>query len=186
MCLFDFYIKKIQHNCLQSCNSGNNQAQTMASANRYCPDFVFFAIMKCIYSGLLLLLTLSACNNSPDRSDTTQTSENEVDAARNFIRLALDGKWDDARRLIIEDSLNKEYMDLAEQNYKQRIDLATRNGYRGASIIIRSVDELSDSTSIVRYSNSFKKQEDSLKVVRSGDKWLIDLKYSFPATKSVQ
>jgi uncharacterized Fe-S radical SAM superfamily protein PflX len=100
--------------------------------------------------------------------------------------LALDGKWDEARKLVVNDSLNNEYMDIAEENYNKRLDLATRNGYRAASIIIRSVNEIADSASVVRYSNSFKKQEDSLKVVRQSDKWLIDLKYSFPATKSME
>ncbi|RPD45133.1 MULTISPECIES: hypothetical protein [Chitinophagaceae] len=141
--------------------------------------------MKSITKGFLFLLFFAACNSAPDRSDTTQTSENEVDAARNFIRLALDGRWRDARELVVADTLNSGYLDIAEQNYTQRLDLATRNGYRGASIIIHSVNEVSDSVSVVHYSNSYKKQEDSVKVVRSGDRWLVDLKYSFPATKAV-
>ena len=150
--------------------------------------FIFFAGMKSIITGFLFLLFFCACSNdsTTDRSDTTQTSENEVDAARNIIRLALDGRWNDARGLVVPDTLNNEYMDLAEQNYQQRLDLATRNGYRAASIIIHSVAEISDSVSVVHYSNSYKKQEDSLKVVRSGDRWLVDLKYSFPATKKVE
>lgn len=148
--------------------------------------FIFFAGMRSIVTGFLFLQFFCACNSGTDRSDTTQTSENEVDAARNFIRLALDGRWDAARRLVVNDSLNNTYIDLAEQTYLHRLDLATRNGYRAASIIIRSVNEVSDSASVVHYSNSFKKQEDSLKIVRQGDRWLVDLKYSFPATKVVQ
>jgi hypothetical protein len=140
--------------------------------------------MKSIISGFLFLLFFVACNSGPDRSDTTQTSENEIDAARNFIRLALDGRWEDARDKVINDTLNQGYLDIAEQNYTQRLDLATRNGYRAASIIIHSVNEVSDSVSVVHYSNSYKKVKDSVKVVRSGDRWLVDLKYSFPATKS--
>lgn len=134
----------------------------------------------------MFLLFFAACNSGPDRSDTTQTSENEVDAARNFIRLALDGRWREARSHVISDTLNLSYLDLAEENYRQRLDLATRNGYRAASIIIHSVTELSDSVSVVHYSNSYKKQEDSVKVVRQGDRWLVDLKYSFPPTKQVE
>lgn len=131
----------------------------------------------------MFLQFFCACNNATDRSDTTQSSENEVDAARNFIRLALDGKWDEARLLVVPDSLNLVYMDIAKQAYQQRMDLATRNAYRGASIIINEVAELSDTASVVRYANSFKKKEDSVKVVRRDGQWLIDLKYSFPATQ---
>jgi uncharacterized Fe-S radical SAM superfamily protein PflX len=76
-------------------------------------------------------------------------------------------------------------MDIAKQTYFQRLDLATRNGYRSASIIIKSVDEQSDTVSVVHYANSYKKKEDSVKVVRRGGQWLIDLKYSFPATENV-
>jgi hypothetical protein len=35
---------------------------------------------------------------------------------------------------------------------------------------------------IIKYSNSFKKQKDSLRVVRMDGTWLVDLKYSFPQT----
>lgn len=142
--------------------------------------------MRSIVTGFLCLALLGSCGNNTDRSDTTQTSENEVDAARNFIRLALDGKWEDARRLVVNDTLNNQYLDLAQQNYQQRMDLNTRIAYRKASIIIKSVEEQSDSVSVVHYANSYKQREDSLKVVRRGDEWLIDLKYSFPATKAVQ
>ncbi len=142
--------------------------------------------MRSLITCFLLVQFCCACNNGNDRSDTTQTSENEVDAARNFIRLALDGKWEDARQLVVDDSLNKAYMDLTQQNYQQRMDLATRTAYRNASIIIKNVDEQSDSVSVVHYANSYRKQDDSVKVVRRGERWLIDLKYSFPATKAVQ
>lgn len=145
-----------------------------------------FAGMRSIVSGFLFLHFFCACNNSTDRSNTTRTSENEVDAARNFIRLALDGKWEDARKMVVNDSLNNAYMDLAQQNYQQRMDLATRTAYRKASIIISAVDEHSDTVSVVHYANSYKKKEDSVKVVRRGDQWLVDLKYSFPPTHGVQ
>lgn len=131
----------------------------------------------------MFLLVLCGCNNEKDRSDTTSSSENEVDAARNFIRLALDGKWDNARKMVIADSLNLAYLDIAAQNYKQRMDLSTRIAYRKASIRVLSVEEHSDSMSVVHYANSYKQQEDSLKVVRRNGQYFIDLKYSFPATQ---
>lgn len=137
--------------------------------------------MRSIVTGFLFLQFFCACT-SPDRSDTTQSSENEVDAARNFIRLALDGKWEDARKMVVSDSLNNAYMELVQRNYQQRLDVGERTGYRKASIIISSVEEKSDTESVIHYSNSFKKKEDSVKVVLRDGQWLIDLKYSFPAT----
>jgi hypothetical protein len=53
---------------------------------------------------LFLLGFFSACrNDSNDRSDTTNTSENDVDAARNFIRLFLDGELEKAKTMLVED-----------------------------------------------------------------------------------
>lgn len=134
-----------------------------------------------LYSFLFLQL-FCACKNSPDRSDTTQTSENDVDAARNFIRLALDGKYDRAKEMLINDTLNFQFIDQAERYYKQRMDVSTRIAYRSASINILSIVPQNDSVSIVHYSNSFKKQKDSLKVVNVAGQWKVDLKYSFPSS----
>lgn len=130
----------------------------------------------------LFLQFFCACKNSPDRSDTTQTSENDVDAARNFIRLALDGKYDRAKEMLINDTLNYQFIDQAERYYKQRMDVSTRIAYRSASINIISVVPQNDSVTIVHYSNSFKKQKDSLKVVHINGQWKVDLKYSFPSS----
>jgi hypothetical protein len=134
----------------------------------------------------LFLQFFCACKNSPDRSDTTQTSENDVDAARNFIRLALDGKYNRAREMVVSDSLNYQFIDQAERYYQQRMDVSTRIAYRSATINILSVVPQNDSVSIVHYSNSFKKQEDSLKVVQVQGQWMVDLKYSFPTKKGHQ
>jgi hypothetical protein len=135
-----------------------------------------------IFSFLFLLFFCACGNNEKDRSDTTTSSENDIDVARNFIRSALDGKYDKARTFVVADSTNNQYLDLFERNYRSRMDPEDRRGYREASINIHSVKPVNDSTSVILYSNSFKKQNDSLKVVRVAGQWLVDLKYSFPST----
>ena len=68
---------------------------------------------------LFLVTVFSACgNNDKDRSDTTATSENADDAARNFIRLFLDGDLDKARNMLVQDSLNAQIFDAYERIYK--------------------------------------------------------------------
>lgn len=136
-----------------------------------------------IYS-FLFLQFFCACNNEPDRSDTTTTSENDVDAARNFIRLALNGQYNEAEALVLPDSLNLGYLNIAERNYMQRMDLATRNAYRQASINIKEINPISDSVTIVHYTNSYKKQTDSIKVVKVNGQWLVDLKYTFSSNST--
>lgn len=125
----------------------------------------------------LVFTLLTACKDNPKKESTA--SENNIDAARNFIRAALDGKFDEARRYMLQDSVNTNYMDIAERAF-QNIDQGTRNGYRSASIRIFSpVKELNDSVSIIIYSNSFKNDPDTLRVMRANGLWLVDLKYLY-------
>lgn len=105
-------------------------------------------------------------------------SENDIDAARNFIRAALDGKFDAARTYMLNDSVNANYMDVVQRSF-QNTDAETRNGYRGASINVHQVTALNDSTTMVIYSNSFKNDHDTLKVVKENGQWLVDLKYLY-------
>lgn len=133
--------------------------------------FTFAPAMR--YLPLLFVLLLSC------RSDKKMPeSEGNLDAARNFIRAALDGKFDDARRFMIRDSLNMNFMDLVERTYKN-LDQVTRDNYRTASIRILEKMNLNDSTGIVIYANSFRNDPDTLKVMRIGQEWLVDFKYLY-------
>lgn len=131
-------------------------------------------------TALLLALVCSlytACKDDPKKESTA--SENNIDAARNFIRAALDGKFSEARRFMLQDSINTNYMDIAERSFGN-IDPDTRKGYQNASIRIYSpVKEINDSVSIIIYSNSFKNDPDTLRVLRLNGQWLVDLKYLY-------
>lgn len=132
-----------------------------------------------IVSGLCLIL-LSACGSN----DSANTSENDVDAARNFIRAALDGQYNEAQHLIVADSLNLQYLDAFATNYRERMNREDKRGYRESSINIHDIQTVNDSVTIVHYSNSYKKVPESLKVVRQNNNWLVDLKYSFTPADS--
>jgi type IV secretory pathway component VirB8 len=75
-------------------------------------------------------------------------------------------------------------LDAFERNFKNRMSPEDKKGYRKASINIHKVREVDDSTTIVNYSNSYMKKNDSLKVSRLNNQWLIDLKYSFASKDS--
>lgn len=107
------------------------------------------------------------------------TSENEVDAARNFIRSALDGDYDKAKTFMLQDSTNLQYLQVYQDNYMQRMPSDDKRSYRESSINIHDIREVNDSVSVVNYSNSFKKIHDSLMVIRLNGQWLVDFKYSF-------
>lgn len=144
------------------------------------PKFLYFAGMKNLLPAapviFLALVLASACSGG--RREPV-VSENNVDAARNFIRAALDGRFDEARKYMLTDSLNTNYMDVAERAY-QRSDKTVKEGYRAASINIREILEpVRDSVTIVIYSNSYRNDPDTLRIIRKNGEWLVDLKYLF-------
>lgn len=135
-----------------------------------------------IYS-LFFIPFFTACNNN----DTTGTaaSENDVDAARNFIKASLERNWSEAKKYMLQDSANIERLEKIESFYVHE-NSEDKRGYREASINMYESRKLNDSITIVNYSNSYKNKKDSLMVVRSNDKWLVDLKYSFLPIDSVK
>lgn len=127
----------------------------------------------------LFLLFFPVATGSACTSDQSPGKpENDIDAARDFIRSALDGKFDEARVYLLPNSSNMNYMDIAERNY-EKADADTKNGYRGASINIHQVSPVNDSATIIIYSNSFKNDRDTLRVLKANGEWLIDLKYLY-------
>lgn len=124
----------------------------------------------------MFLLFFAACKT--DDKKTEAKSSNSIDAARNFIRAALDGKYREAKDFLLQDSVNLNWIDIAERNYL-KADQSTKDGYMASSINMHEVTPVNDSTAIVIYSNSFKNDHDTLKVVKIDGQWLVDLKYLF-------
>lgn len=125
------------------------------------------------FAALSLLL---ACNESERPVSTAP--ENDVDAARTFIRYALDGKWKDAKNLIVQDSANLEWLATAERSYLQN-SINEQRGLRESSINLSDTKTVNDSVTVVKYANSFRKREQKIKVVKQNGAWLVDLKYTF-------
>ena len=129
---------------------------------------------RLLFLSAILTVYLIACNNSGQ----TSKAENDIDAARDFIRAALDGKFDIARNYMLQDSSNMQYLDAVERNYV-KMDPVTKSNYLSSSITIHLVDTVNNTTTIVVYSNSFKNDHDTLKVLQTNNSWLVDLKYLF-------
>ncbi|MDQ3276882.1 MAG: hypothetical protein M3Q06_01055 [Bacteroidota bacterium] len=136
--------------------------------------------MKKPFSSLLLLSLLWSCSSNETAGNSKP--EDDVDAARMFIRAALDGNYKQARKLIVADSSNVQLLDNLERAYLHNADAMEQRGYRESTIRIHDTKKLSDSVSVIVYSNSFKNKKDSVKAVRQHNDWLVDLKYSFPQT----
>lgn len=129
------------------------------------------------YFLLMLLYGLVACNDS-GRDTKSNSSDNDIDAARNFIQAALVGDFERAKIFMVNDSLNNEQFD-AIQRLNERQEIGEKEKYQTASIRIHQDRNVNDSTSIIYYSNSYKNKIDSLKVIKTGGKWLVDFKYIF-------
>ncbi len=120
-----------------------------------------------------LLFCLGACKNQGKQEGK---SENDLDAARNFIQAALYGKYDEAKIYMLRDSINEERMKLIE---RVKLSPDEKRGLAAASINIHDVTPVNDSTTVVIYSNSFKNDRDTLKVVKVKGQWLVDFNYLF-------
>lgn len=145
------------------------------------PITFIFGNMK-LLTAIIATLVFLSCNSEDQKKETL--SENDTDAARNFIRAALDGKWDDARKYMVQDSTNMELIDRSETMYSG-MDRQVKRSYRESNIRFYETRVLNDSVTIINYSNTYKNEKDSLKVVKTGGQWLIDLKYSLLPVDSV-
>jgi DNA polymerase III delta prime subunit len=74
------------------------------------PKIYYFAGMKRYnFIFLFLLFAFYGCSND-DNKKKNEKAENDIDAAREFIRSALDGKFTEARAYILADSVNLQYL----------------------------------------------------------------------------
>ena len=123
---------------------------------------VFFAV-----------LALLACNSEAGYTKATDAQE----AAREFIRASLDGNYDKASFYLYKDSagvnemlLNKWRTDYNGWNQEDKV------GHKEASIIVITTQPVNDSTLNYIFSNSYKKDTTTIKIVRAKGEWLVDLK----------
>jgi len=141
------------------------------------PKIYYFAGMKNTLSLFsFLFLFLYGCNSTGDEKNIS--SENDIDAARNFIRAALDGDYQNGKKLLLADSINFQFYNEFEKSHARLNDEEKKN-YKNASINVHAITPLNDSTTIIIYSNSYKNDHDTLKLVKTGTQWLVDLKYLF-------
>ena len=129
------------------------------------------------------VLGLFSCNDD-DRASAPGTSDSDIDAARNFIQAALVGDYATARKFMVNDSLGHEDLNAIER-LNEKLTKEEKQKYQEASIRIHQNRQLNDSTSMIYYSNSYRNQTDSLKVIRADGKWLVDFKYFFHKTDSL-
>ncbi|MBY0476079.1 MAG: DUF4878 domain-containing protein [Chitinophagaceae bacterium] len=122
---------------------------------------------------LIAVLCLYACKQERERPTEA------LDTAREFIRSSLDGDYDWARELMIQDSINLYELGIIESKYKNEMSKKDKEEYKSSSIIIHDVNTVNDSVVIVNYSNSYKKKPMPVKVIKRNGLWQVDFNYTF-------
>ena len=129
--------------------------------------------MNKIISLLIFVPVFSACSHSAEVSKS-----DPLESGRGFIESSLKGDYDEAQKYILQDSTNIQYFNgLKDFNSKRSTD--EKEGYRDANILIDSTQKISDSVTIITYSNTYKNKPSKLKMVKKNNEWLVDFKYSF-------
>lgn len=129
--------------------------------------------MKKILVLFAAVLFLAACEQERTRPGDA------LETAREFIRSSLDGDYEWANELMLQDSVNTYELGILSKKYKTEMSEADKEGYKKSSIIVHSVENASDTVVIVNYSNSFKNKQLPLKVIKKDNKWQVDLNYTF-------
>ena len=127
--------------------------------------------LKTSTASFILLLFIVACN----AGKTFDKAEDAQDAGRQFIRASLDGDYEKARFYLLNDSVNLLLIGKWQKDFDQ-LDANTRQQYREASILPVSIRAINDSVTSYTFSNSFRKDTTTVRIVRVNGEWLVDLK----------
>ena len=128
---------------------------------------------KILISTFVIIITVIACSHS-----SVVSRKDPLESARGFIESSLKGDYDEAKKYLLQDSTNIQYFEGLEDFNSSRSELE-KDGYKNANIIIDSTQQLSDSVTIVTYSNTYKNKPSKLKLVKKNNEWLVDFKYTF-------
>ncbi|MFT3705863.1 MAG: DUF4878 domain-containing protein [Agriterribacter sp.] len=112
------------------------------------------------------------------QTENYKKPDDPLEAGRDFIRFALDGNMAKAKTFILDDAANMNIFERKEKQYNDA-SAAEKAAYKDASIIINKSETLNDSTAIINYANSYKKQNSEIKLVKENGEWWVDIKYTF-------
>ncbi|MBU3714486.1 MAG: hypothetical protein FGM46_06005 [Ferruginibacter sp.] len=103
--------------------------------------------------------------------------ENAMETGTTFIRYILDGEFEDAKPLLLNDKENNEIFTRYKQYY-ERLNSNTKAQMK-RPYNVNKFEELNDSVSILNYKNEIMNKPMDIKIIRKNNVWLIDFKYSY-------
>jgi len=126
---------------------------------------------------ILVIIAVFAfsCNNKEEKKNPVT----DIEVARAFVRNVLDSDFKEAEKYLLNDETNMQIFERFKKQYSQK-DKAILEKYKEADILVNEKSYVTDSVFIFNYSNSYSPADKTvLKLVRIGNKWLVDLKYTF-------
>jgi len=120
---------------------------------------------------LFTAIIFTACNG---KQQDYHKAENALDAGREYIHSCLQGDFLKAAFYLLPDEKNTQLLKEVEKVYREK-DKEGRQQFRLASININEVMDLNQTTTIIKYSNSFDKLPHTIQVIKQNGAWLVDL-----------
>lgn len=111
--------------------------------------------------------------------------EDPLDAGREFVRSVLDGDYEKANLYLLNDPEDQELYK-RYQSYMKKTPKTEKLQLKSSSIVINKVETLSDSVTIINYSNSYTMKPTDLKVVKVGTSWKVDFSYTFSGNLPIE
>lgn len=132
------------------------------------------SMYKIISIAFIVFFSIS-CNQQVKK---VKKNTDPLEAGREFINASLTGDYDYAKQYLLTDSTNLMYFDRFVE-FDEKKPSADKEGYKNANIIINSTENISDSVTVINYSNTYKKEPAKIKLIRQKKEWLVDFKYTF-------
>jgi hypothetical protein len=129
----------------------------------------------------LFVLIFAACG----QPEGFKKPEDALDAGREFIRATLDGDYKKAELYIMPEEEDVRLF-LRFRDYMKQRPPEELSGLKDASITINKVEAVSDTVTIINYSNSYRKKPTEIKVVKKDDQWWVDFSYTFSGNLPIE
>ena len=101
--------------------------------------------------------------------------EDGLEAAREFIRATLDGDYGRAEMYLARNEQDQELFARWREHMRRQPE-KERLGLKSSTILIESVETPNDSTTVVRYSNSFHREPTRIVVARRNGVWGVEFR----------
>lgn len=111
--------------------------------------------------------------------------EDPLDAGREFVRAVLDGDYEKANLYLLNDPEDQELYK-RYQSYMKKTPKKEMLQLKSSSIVINKVETISDSVTIINYSNSYTMKPTDLKVIKVGNSWKVDFSYTFSGNLPIE